>query len=114
MMEAEEKNKIGRCIKEGLSIKRMKQKELAQMMGKSNALISEWISGRKIPRGDDLIKIVTILEVSHLLFPERKKEPEDTIGEGEKTKKIKKLQHQIAHIEQKFEVMEKKFTISKP
>ncbi len=89
---------IGKCIKEGLALKRMKQKELAQIMGKSNALISEWISGRKIPRGDDLIRVVKKLEIVHLIFPETAVE-----HEGDKTKKLKQLQLQMDSMQKKFE-----------
>ncbi len=104
MSRSKEAEEIARGIKEGLSLKKMKQKDLAAIMGKSNALVSEWISGRKIPRGDDLIRIINLLEISHLFF-ENKSKKEET---GEKTRKIRKLQKEMVSLQKRFDDIEKK------
>ena len=57
------------AIRKGLVRNGLPQKKLAVLMGVSPALVSGWVSGRKIPTGDDLIRIIEILELVPLLFP---------------------------------------------
>ena len=62
-----EKLDIGSLIKNGLEKNRMTQSELASLLGyKSQSIISEWIHNKKIPPGDELIRLMAILNI----FPE--------------------------------------------
>jgi transcriptional regulator with XRE-family HTH domain len=60
---------IGVAIRKGLLKKGLPQKELASLLGVSPALVSGWVTGTKIPTGDDLIRIMEILDIVPLLFP---------------------------------------------
>lgn len=59
---------IGKAIKAGIERKKIKQSDLAKYLQKSNALISEWISGRKRPSSEDLIKMAIYLDIVSEIF----------------------------------------------
>ena len=60
---------IGQAIRNGLEKHHMIQRDLAEMLGKSVSLVSEWTRNAKTPSGDDLIKIAVLLNIVEELFP---------------------------------------------
>jgi len=51
-------------LRERLSNKNMTQKDLAEVIGRSPALLSCWVTGSNLPRADDLVQIAHHLECS--------------------------------------------------
>lgn len=47
-------------------MRELTQKEIAKMMGVKQPQVSNWLSGKRIPNAENLIKLSTILE----LYPE--------------------------------------------
>lgn len=53
-------------IKEALSIRKMKQVELAERTGFSKGVISSWVSQRWQPKYDAIVKMAQVLDVSEM------------------------------------------------
>lgn len=51
-------------LKDILWAKRMTQKDLAEKTGLSNAAISRYINENRMPKGDNLLKIAKVLNIS--------------------------------------------------
>jgi transcriptional regulator with XRE-family HTH domain len=60
---------IGKAIRNGLEKHHMIQRDLAEMLGKSVSLVSEWTRNVKVPSGDDLIRVAILLDIVEELFP---------------------------------------------
>ena len=60
---------IGDVIRIGLTRKRMKVKDLANMLGVGSTAVSQWLSGNSTPPGDKMIKIIEILDLVDEFFP---------------------------------------------
>lgn len=93
-------NKIGKSIAIGLNRKKQTQVWLANEVGVGKALVYRWIKGEAIPGGDNLIRIVEILEIHDVLFPgvEKIKPPGEPVTTGmlkEEVEKINKETQQI-------------------
>lgn len=55
---------LGQRIKSALGSKRFKQKELADHLGKHEADISRWVSGKSAPPGRNLVELAKVLDVT--------------------------------------------------
>ncbi len=65
---------IGEIIRSGLHKKRIKVKDLANMLGVGSTAVSQWLSGNSTPPGDKMIKIIEILDLVDDFFPNRDNE----------------------------------------
>jgi transcriptional regulator with XRE-family HTH domain len=64
MTELDARKVFGRNLSEILYEKRISQKELMQHMKVSSATVSDWCSGKKMPRIDKLTSIANFLRVT--------------------------------------------------
>jgi len=64
------------AIKNGLEKNGLRQKELAEKMGRTATSISEWINKKKLPNTLQFIKLVGILNIEADIFPWLKLEKE--------------------------------------
>lgn len=101
---------IGKHIKRGLEKKGMLQKDLAQVLKRSNSTISEWINGKKIPPANEFVQVVKLLDIVGDVFPEYDCQE----GRAEKEKsgypihtEISRIWAAIENLEQKMRDMEK-------
>lgn len=110
MQESEGKNSrqvnIGMAIRKGLLRKGLPQKDLACLMDVSPALVSGWVTGTKIPTGDDLIRIIEILDLVPLLFPKYQGQQDEVEVPPVMTKELAKLWEAIANLQIKMAKME--------
>lgn len=95
-----QKNDIGKAISIGLSRKHMTQKTLSEEIGVGANLVNRWVKGEAVPGGDNLIKIIDLLEIHNLIFPniEKIKPPGEPVTTGmlkEEVEKINKETQQI-------------------
>lgn len=58
------KRLIGSRINSALSLRRMKQKELARVLGVTDNTVSYYVSGAKTPNAEQIIAIANALDVS--------------------------------------------------
>ncbi len=65
-----EENKIGKSILIGLSRQKMTQTYLAKTIGVGNNLVSRWVKGEATPGGDKLLKIIDLLKIHDIVFPD--------------------------------------------
>ena len=63
--------KIAEIIKRGRSKMGFTQEAVAQKIGVSRVSISEWERGEKVPSGEALIKLVSLLGLYHEIFPDQ-------------------------------------------
>ncbi len=66
-----ESNKIGKSIITGLARKQITQSSLARSLNVDKSLVNKWIKGDATPGGENLLKIIGLLEIHDLLFPDR-------------------------------------------
>jgi transcriptional regulator with XRE-family HTH domain len=82
--------KINEAIKIGLAKKNWSQRKFSKEIGHSPSVVSSWCRGIKIPYGDILIKIATMLDIVQDIFPGYEKKTEET-----KEDSAKKFLHKI-------------------
>lgn len=80
-------------MSQGLSRHRLTQVDLAQKMGIGKSLVNRWVKGEAIPSGDNLIRIVEILEIHDVLFPgvEKIKPPGEPVTTGMLKEEVEKI-----------------------
>lgn len=103
---------IGKIIKEGIYRIHKTQVWLADEIGVGKALVNRWIRGESIPGGDNLLKIIDLLDASDLFFPIVRKEYETITYDGDLRMAIKELMSISSKIDAGIAKDSKEFSLS--
>jgi len=63
--------KLGRSIRDNRRAKNLSQQQLADILNVNQSTISSWESGRENPQAEALLKIIDILKIAPILFPDQ-------------------------------------------
>ena len=75
---------IGKILRDSFHQRGLKQKEVAEKIGENYKSLNAWVSGRTIPPGDKLLRMIIVLDLVDDFFPKyRKKYDDEELGSFE-------------------------------
>ncbi len=67
---------IHKALLIGMNNKNIRQADIAKELNVTRGMVHRWVSGQASPVGENLVKLIDLLDIHALLFPDKFKEEE--------------------------------------